>query len=204
MPRYVPICSAVLIVASVGCVGCSRTGSNESPAPNPAATQSDTSSREATDAVPSTTPDDATSASAGAPQTQVSGDSPYLDPPKRQSIRPQGRFHSKPIIERDGRLLLWANGQPGAQDAEWFDMTNSVIDPEKFQYGIGKDSIPSIDEPVFVAYGDPALASHGITDQTQIIGFEHNGIARAYPVHLLNRHEVVNDEFNGEPFAVCW
>jgi len=121
-----------------------------------------------------------------------------------ESRYPMGPKHSRPIIERDGRTLLWARGRPGTDEAEWFDMTNALVDPTEFQYGIGKDRIPSIDDPKFAKYGDPKLAEMGITDQTEVIGFERNGIARAYPIWILNGHEVVNDNFAGEPFAVCW
>lgn len=132
-------------------------------------------------------------------------DSAYVTPPQRDSIRAQGAIHTRPIIQWQGRTLLWANGDPMADRMQWFDMTDSLIDPARFQYGIGRDTIPSVDEPRFLAHSDDALRTEfGINDATVVIGFEHNGIARAYPVAMLNRHEVVNDEFDGEPFAVCW
>lgn len=116
--------------------------------------------------------------------------------------------HSRAIIERDGRRLLWARGAPDASDAEWFDVTDSVIDPEMFQYGIGKDTIPSIDAPQFAIAGalldDPRLAEAKIKDDTVVIGYVHNGDARAYPLHILNRHELVNDTVGGKPVTVGW
>lgn len=117
---------------------------------------------------------------------------------------PMGPKHQRPIIERDGKTLLWALGDPDGEDAEWFDMTDSAIDPAEFQYGIGKDRIPSIDEPEFARYGDPKLDELEINDETKVVGFEHRGIARAYPIEILNGHEVVNDNFKGTKFAVCW
>ena len=32
----------------------------------------------------------------------------------------------------------------------------------------------------------------------------HYGLAKAYPLFILDRVEVVNDNFAGVPFAVCW
>jgi len=117
---------------------------------------------------------------------------------------PMGRQHNRPIIKKDGKTLLWAKGDPKGDDAEWFDMTDSLIDPVKLQFGIGKDTIPSIDSPEFAKPGDPKLAEAGINDSTVVVGFEHDGVAKAYPIAILNGHEVVNDTFKGKPFAVCW
>ena len=37
-----------------------------------------------------------------------------------------------------------------------------------------------------------------------VIGVEHNGEARAYPLSVLNVHELVHDELGGEPILVSW
>ncbi len=118
--------------------------------------------------------------------------------------RAMGGYHSRPIIERNGRRLLWARGAPDGHDAEWFDVTESRIDPERFQYGIGKDTIPSIDSPQFLDAEDPRLGDAGIDDATRIIGFVHDGDARAYPLDILDRHELVNDTVGGKPVTVGW
>jgi len=104
-----------------------------------------------------------------------------------------------------GKTLLWAGGdREGGEDAIWFDMTDALVDPAKFQFGIGKDTIPSIDEPKFAPYGSEELAGTRIGDQTDVIGYVANGIAKAYPVFILDRTEVVNDHFADDPFAVYW
>ncbi len=112
-------------------------------------------------------------------------------------------LHDKPIVERDGRRLLWA-GEDDAGNVEWFDMTESTIDPHRFQFGIGKDTIPSIDSPELVAFDDPRVAARGITRETEVLGVEIDGIARAYSVDLMSMHEVVNDDFGGSAYAVLW
>jgi hypothetical protein len=112
-------------------------------------------------------------------------------------------LHDRPIIEENGRRLLWAS-EDEEGNVEWFDMTGSTVDPHRFQFGIGKDRINSIDRPEFVAPGDARLAARGITPETPVLGVFLNEIARAYPVRLMDEHEVVNDEFGGEAFAVLW
>jgi len=106
--------------------------------------------------------------------------------------------HTRPIVERDGRRLLWAD------EDEWFDVTGASIDPVRFQYGIGKDRIPSVESPQFVSATDPRLAAAGVGPDTPVLGVVVEGEARAYPVELMDLHEVVNDEFAGEPYAVLW
>lgn len=112
-------------------------------------------------------------------------------------------LHDRPIVEKDGRNLLWAT-QDAEGNVEWFDMTGATIDPRRFQFGIGKDSIMSIDAPEFVPVDDPRVAERGISLDTPVLGVQIEGIARAYPVRLMDLHEVVNDEFAGKAYAVLW
>ncbi|HUG40677.1 MAG TPA: DUF3179 domain-containing protein [Longimicrobiales bacterium] len=54
------------------------------------------------------------------------------------------------------------------------------------------DGIPSIDRPRFVSAGDAKLDGGDI-----VIGFHHEGEARAYPQRILVQHEIVNDRVGG-------
>jgi hypothetical protein len=66
---------------------------------------------------------------------------------------------------------------------------------------IPQDAIPSVDDPEFRSdyFGDP---------DEEVIVVEGEGEdgdeARAYPVRILNYHEIVNDQFGGDPIAVSW
>ena len=129
---------------------------------------------------------------------------PLPHAPQRTTNRLAGK-----IRHEGDRQYLWAKGptDPEDESSEWFDLTGSPLPLEGFQYGIGKDTIPSIDHPVFVKADDPRLkAKWGDLDldNLTVIGFVHNGIARAYPVPLLNRHELVNDTVGGKPVTVGW
>ncbi|MFB6311834.1 MAG: DUF3179 domain-containing protein [Salinirussus sp.] len=59
-----------------------------------------------------------------------------------------------------------------------------------------KDAIPAITEP---AFGPDWSEVDGLslTPDDQVIGVERDGNARAYPLRILDWHEVVNDEFAG-------
>lgn len=79
-----------------------------------------------------------------------------------------------------------------------FDVTNASISTLAIQRGgPPKDGIPAIDQPKFVSAAQARLA-----DTDRILGVTLNGIARAYPVRILNWHEVVNDRFGERAIAV--
>lgn len=67
--------------------------------------------------------------------------------------------------------------------------------------GAPRDNIPSIDQPKFesVLTGDIYLKDDGYG-----IDLEVNGRHRFYPYQLLVWHEIVNDEFNGQPVLVTY
>lgn len=62
------------------------------------------------------------------------------------------------------------------------------------------DGIPAIDKPRFA----PASKSKFMQDGEPVVGVVHNGVAKAYSIWHLDRHEVVNDDFGGDPLAVTW
>jgi hypothetical protein len=66
--------------------------------------------------------------------------------------------------------------------------------------GPPRDGIPSIDTPQFLAATDAEI----ITDSDRVLGIRFKGIARAYPIKILNYHEIVNDEFASTPVTVTF
>lgn len=107
---------------------------------------------------------------------------------------------------------LWASGpiDPEQKGSDWFDLTGTPLPLEKFNHGIGRDRIRAIDKPVFVGPDDARLQAfwsrRGVRDldALRVIGYAHAGAARAYPVELLDRHELVNDTVGGKPVTVGW
>ena len=63
------------------------------------------------------------------------------------------------------------------------------------------DRIPAIDEPTFV---DSAEARIFLTGADQVVGIEHQGVIKVYPIKFLNGHELVNDRLGKDPVAVAW
>lgn len=82
-----------------------------------------------------------------------------------------------------------------------FDLDKTSIPANEIRHGgPPKDGIPAIDNPRFVASGEADF----LQPQDRVMGMVHKGIAKAYPIRILNYHEIVNDEFDGEPVVVSF
>ena len=66
---------------------------------------------------------------------------------------------------------------------------------------LAPDAIPSIDNPQFYSVSD---ADQEYDLDELVLGVEFDGDARAYPIGLLARHEIVNDTVGGQPIAVTY
>jgi Protein of unknown function (DUF3179) len=71
---------------------------------------------------------------------------------------------------------------------------------EQLQVVLPRDAIPSIDKPAFEA----ASTTHSLDKREPVIGIVGEHEQRAYSTWQLDRHEIVNDTFEGRPIAVTW
>ncbi len=62
------------------------------------------------------------------------------------------------------------------------------------------DAIPALDGPVHVI----AAAADFMDAAESVLGVVVGGEARAYPLALLDWHEVVNDDLGGRSIAATW
>ena len=84
--------------------------------------------------------------------------------------------------------------------AGW-DFSKRNIDTDQIQSGgPPRDGIPALFEPKTL----PAKWVDYLDNEDQVLGVVHNGIARAYPTRILSWHELVNDDFGGDPLLVSW
>ncbi len=67
--------------------------------------------------------------------------------------------------------------------------------------GPPKDGIPSIDRPKFESAAD---AGRWLKDDDLVLALSLNGIRKAYPIRILNWHEIVNDNAGSTPVAVTY
>lgn len=71
-----------------------------------------------------------------------------------------------------------------------FDLSNVSINVNEIHHGgPAKDGIPAIDEPAFIS----AEQVNYLADNDRVLGLSINGMSKAYPVKILNYHEIVND-----------
>ncbi|HEX6206784.1 MAG TPA: DUF3179 domain-containing protein [Actinomycetota bacterium] len=91
------------------------------------------------------------------------------------------------------------SGPPVTPDAAPADLTQ--LTREDLTRVLSPDSIPSIDEPRFVA---PDEAEEWLSAQEPVAVLEIDGDARAYPHQIMTWHEIVNDVVGGTPVAVTY
>ena len=97
-------------------------------------------------------------------------------------------------------LLLMA---PAAAETSknGFDLDEALVPArEIFWGGVSKNGIPALHAPKFV----DAVDARFLSDKSRVLGVLRNGRAKAYPIRIMDRHEVVNDSFAGEPIVVTY
>ena len=92
---------------------------------------------------------------------------------------------------------------PATDSGIWTtDFTKHSIDySEIFSGGVPRDGIPPIDDPIEMTIAE---ADELLNDTAPVISISLNGEARAYPLGVLMRHEIVNDELGGVPISVTF
>lgn len=97
--------------------------------------------------------------------------------------------------------------QVGKRLSAGFDFTDeqkAVASPLYLKLRSGgppKDGIPSIDKPKFET---AAEANNWLKPDDLVLGFFHKGQARAYPLRILNWHEIVNDRVAEDAVLVTY
>ena len=85
--------------------------------------------------------------------------------------------------------------------AEEFDLTNlSIPSAEILSGGPVKDGIPALTNPDFVSVDQVSF----LKAADRVIAVEFDGQARAYPICIMNYHEVINDQINHTAFVVTY
>lgn len=100
--------------------------------------------------------------------------------------RPRNRFDHDILVETFG-----------------FDENTPATVPfeELFQGCPARDCIPSIDNPRYVPADE---AETYLEPSSLIMAMDYNGDVRAWPIRILDFHEIVNDTIAGDPIAITW
>jgi hypothetical protein len=98
-------------------------------------------------------------------------------------------------------LVALAAATLQAQEMNGFDLRGASIPADQIHAGgPPRDGIPSIDKPRFL----PAALATFMRADDQVLGLVRNSVARAYPIRILNWHEVVNDRFGDEAVTITF
>jgi hypothetical protein len=124
--------------------------------------------------------------------------------------RREGQLRGSSRLAPAVLLLLALAGGASAQGWEtdilrdtfgYGEGTPADVDWDEIEQGCGaRDCIPSIDEPRFLS----ADQADFLSPADVVMGIEVNGDARAYPIAILNFHEIVNDEIGGRPVVITY
>lgn len=88
----------------------------------------------------------------------------------------------------------------GATRDNGFDLRDTLIPARQIHHGgPPRDGIPAIDRPRFI-YADKA----SLRDRDLVLGVAIGGSAKAYPIRIMNYHEIVNDRVGDEPVAITY
>jgi len=97
--------------------------------------------------------------------------------------------------------LSVAGAAPAAPIKNGFDLGEALIPADQIMSGEPpRDGIPAISQPQFVKAGEADF----LRDGDRVLAVEVDGRAKAYPIRILNWHEIVNDEVGGVPVAVTY
>jgi ribosomal protein S27AE len=83
-----------------------------------------------------------------------------------------------------------------------FEVEGGLIAPNEIDHGgPGRDGIPALDAPRFLAGTE---RKDSIKPGDRVMGVSYNGVAKAYPIAILDYHEIVNDSFGDIALTVTF
>ena len=127
------------------------------------------------------------------PEKEETSEETEVTPKKKRPLA----FENGKFFEREGKQMLFG----GEDEQQHFDVTDSELKPEQFHYGIGRERFPALLAPVFISVQE---ADTIWEDEDRFLVAYAGDEVKAYSVKDLTRHEVVNDELNGEPVMAVY
>ncbi len=90
-------------------------------------------------------------------------------------------------------------------EAKSWDVTHAQkygMVPERFQHGLGTYAIRPIFSPKMLSPGDEDYPTDD--EDFLVMGASLNGFTRAYPIYIMSRKEVANEQFGDAHLAVAY
>ena len=109
-------------------------------------------------------------------------------------------FEKKDFLDSKPNFAA-VQGGSARRAASPFDFSNATVPKEEIRSGgPPKDGIPALSKPKLIA----AQAASYLAPEDRVIGVVMGGEARAFPLRILNFHEIVNDRLGDQPIAVTY
>lgn len=91
--------------------------------------------------------------------------------------------------------------QLSAAEKNGFTLDDALVPVHEIRSGgPPRDGIPALDTPDVLAAGEAGY----LDDDDRVLGISINGRARAYPIRIMNYHEIVNDVVGGEFVVITY
>lgn len=81
-----------------------------------------------------------------------------------------------------------------------FDLSDPLVPREAISHGGPRDCIVSIDQPRFLT----AAQASFLKPDDRVLGLVFDGVVRAYPIKILDSHEIVNDRINQQAIVITY
>lgn len=112
-----------------------------------------------------------------------------------------GRFHVDGGSESGGGVVGSVEAMQSQPNSRPFDLQTVVVDKQEIlSGGPSKDGIPALTNPRFIKAADAKY----LRPVDRVIGLLIGEEVRAYPLAILNYHEIVNDTVAKTPVAVTY
>lgn len=98
-------------------------------------------------------------------------------------------------------FLLFFSVLANSTTMNGFDLSGAAVPITEIQHGgPPRDGIPAINQPHYVSANEADF----MRLDDRVLGLELKGQAYAYPLFIMNWHEIVNDQISGKAFVVSY
>lgn len=98
-------------------------------------------------------------------------------------------------------LFLLANNSYAHGHLNGFVVKNPLVPIEQIRHGgPPKDGILALDQPIFISGADATQ----LNSSDRVLGLVYNGEIKAYPIRILDYHEIVNDQFGNHHVTISF
>ena len=82
-----------------------------------------------------------------------------------------------------------------------FDLSDTLVDKKEILAGGPvKDGIPALNYPKFIS----AESVQFLSQTDRVLGMDINGVTKAYPIKIMDHHEIVNDKFGSNAVLISY